>query len=117
MASHKHSDKEDPKRGLEVVGASAAAESDSVQTASGNAGADEQLNKLLAEKQELMETLVRRMEDLAASIEGRRVDGDAGLSPAVRMAAMLKEALAANTIGGTVDDGSRLRAAVNKRHH
>lgn len=63
MASHKHSDKEDPKRGLEVVGASAAAESDSVQTASGNAGADEQLNKLLAEKQELMETLVRRQAD------------------------------------------------------
>jgi molecular chaperone GrpE len=63
LASHKHSDKEDPKRGLEVVGASAAAESDSVQTASGNAGADEQLNKLLAEKQELMETLVRRQAD------------------------------------------------------
>ena len=37
--------------------------------------------------------------------------GDAALSPTTRLAAMLKEALAANTIGGKVDDDSRFRAA------
>lgn len=63
MPSHKHSEKENPKHGLEVVGASGAAESDSSQTASGNTSADEQVKKLLAEKQELMETLVRRQAD------------------------------------------------------
>jgi hypothetical protein len=38
--------------------------------------------------------------------------GDAALSPTTRLAAMLKEALAANTIGGKVDDDSRWRAAM-----
>jgi hypothetical protein len=33
------------------------------------------------------------------------------LSPTNRLAAMLKEALAANTIGGKVDEDARLRAA------
>ena len=49
------------------------------------------------------------MEDLAASLKGS--PADAALSPTTRLAAMLKEALAANTIGGKVDDESRRRAA------
>ncbi|MBZ5555711.1 MAG: DUF349 domain-containing protein [Acidobacteriia bacterium] len=60
-----------------------------------------------------METLVVRMEDLAKSLAGPMgaAADDATLSPTNRLAAMLKEALAANTIGGKVDDGSRWRAA------
>jgi hypothetical protein len=60
-----------------------------------------------------METLVTRMEDLAKSLEGPAAAGAgaAALSPTTRLAAMLKEALAANTIGGKVDDDSRWRAA------
>ena len=59
-----------------------------------------------------MEALVQRMEDLATSLAGpAAAAGDAALSPTTRLAAMLKEALAANTIGGKVDDDSRLRAA------
>jgi len=60
-----------------------------------------------------METLVVRMEDLAKSLAGpmNAAADDAALSPTNRLAAMLKEALAANTIGGKVDDGSRWRAA------
>ncbi|MBI3399973.1 MAG: DUF349 domain-containing protein [Acidobacteria bacterium] len=60
-----------------------------------------------------METLVLRMEDLATSLAGPigASKDDAALSPTNRLAAMLKEALAANTIGGRVDDGSRWRAA------
>jgi len=58
-----------------------------------------------------MEALVRRMEDLAKSLSAPSASGDAALSPTTRLAAMLKEALAANTIGGKVDDDSRFRAA------
>ena len=55
---------------------------------------------------------MRRVEDLAASLAGpAAAAGDAALSPTTRLAAMLKEALAANTIGGKVDDDSRWRAA------
>ena len=63
-----------------------------------------------------METLVTRMEDLARSIAGPAgaATADASLSPATRMAAMLREALASNTIGGKVDDDSRLRAAAEE---
>ena len=60
-----------------------------------------------------MESLVKRMEDLAntvASPAGAEA-ADAAMSPTNRLAAMLKEALAANTIGGKVDDDHRLRAA------
>ncbi len=57
-----------------------------------------------------MEALVRRMEDLAGSLAGRG-GADQNLSPTTRLAAMLKEALASNTIGGKVDDDSRWRAA------
>jgi uncharacterized protein DUF349 len=59
-----------------------------------------------------METIVQRMEDLAKSLGGPSgAAADASLSPTTRLAAMLKEALAANTIGGRVDDDSRFRAA------
>jgi hypothetical protein len=57
-----------------------------------------------------METLVRKMEDLAASLAGPQ-SVDQSLSPTNRLAAMLKDALAANTIGGKVDNDARLRAA------
>lgn len=59
-----------------------------------------------------MESIVQRMEDLAKSLAGpTTAAADASLSPTTRLAAMLKEALAANTIGGRVDDDSRFRAA------
>jgi hypothetical protein len=57
-----------------------------------------------------MESLVTRMEELAQSLSGPR-DADAELSPTMRLAAMLKDALASNTIGGKVDEDVRLRAA------
>ena len=56
-----------------------------------------------------LESLVKRMEDLAASL--RRGADEAAVSPTTKLAAMLKEALAANTIGGKVDVESRRRAA------
>jgi hypothetical protein len=61
-----------------------------------------------------METIVQRIEGLARAIGGPASAGtDAALSPTARMAAMLKEALAANTIGGKTDDDSRFRAAAD----
>jgi hypothetical protein len=59
-----------------------------------------------------MEMLVRRVEELARSVAGGTSDAD--LSPTTRLAAMLKEALAANTIGGKVEEESRLRAAAEE---
>ena len=50
-----------------------------------------------------METLVNRVEELAQSLAGPAASGaadEAALSPTDRLAARLKEALAANTIGG-----------------
>src|SRR5436190_5547718 len=62
-----------------------------------------------------MESLVKRIEDLASSLAGPAVSGgDAPVSPTTRLAAMLKEALAANTIGGKADEDSRLRAAAEE---
>ena len=58
-----------------------------------------------------METLVGKIEALAASLSGPAAQADAAISPTTRLAAMLKEALAANTIGGKPEDDSRLRAA------
>jgi uncharacterized protein DUF349 len=60
-----------------------------------------------------MEALVVKMEELARSLAGPAPEGaaDAALSPTTRLAAMLKEALAANTIGGKVDTDHRFRAA------
>jgi hypothetical protein len=57
-----------------------------------------------------METLVKRVEELAASLGGGVAAPGAEMSPQ-RLASMLKEALAANTIGGKVDVESRRRAA------
>jgi len=56
-----------------------------------------------------MEALVKRVEELAASLGGGPSDPGAQMSPQ-RLASMLKEALAANTIGGKVDVESRRRA-------
>lgn len=61
-----------------------------------------------------MEQLVKKVEDLAASLAGPATAPDANLSPANRLAAMLKDALAANTIGGKADDDSRWRAAAEE---
>jgi hypothetical protein len=63
-----------------------------------------------------MEALVTRMEELAKSLAGPAIGGggDAALSPTTRLAAMLKEALAANTIGGKVDNDQRFRAAADE---
>ena len=62
-----------------------------------------------------METIVKRIEDLATSLGGpASAAADAALTPATRLAAMLKEALAANTIGGKAEDDSRWRAAAEE---
>jgi len=58
-----------------------------------------------------MESLVKRMEDLAVSIAGPAGEPDQSLSPTTKLAAMLRDALAANTIGGKADADNRLRAA------
>jgi len=57
-----------------------------------------------------METLVAKVEALVASLSGPAAPAAEAASPTTRLAAMLKEALAANTIGGKADDESRLRA-------
>lgn len=60
-----------------------------------------------------METAVKRVEDLATSLGGpAAAASDAALSPTTRLASMLKEALATNTIGGKADQEARVRAAV-----
>jgi hypothetical protein len=64
------------------------------------------------ENRKRMETLVRRVEDLATAVTGP--SAAPALSPTDRLAAMLKEALAANTIGGRADDDSRMRAAAEE---
>jgi hypothetical protein len=61
-----------------------------------------------------MEGLVRRVEELAGPAAPGDASRDAALSPTTRLAAMLKEALASNTIGGKVDEESRLRAAAEE---
>ncbi len=58
-----------------------------------------------------LESLCTRIEGLAASTSAQESAGDEEVSPATRLAAMLKEALASNTIGGKVDEGARWRAA------
>jgi hypothetical protein len=64
--------------------------------------------------QKRMEALVKRIEDLAASLATQAPAADQALSPTTRLAAMLKEALAANTIGGKAEDDSRIRAAAEE---
>lgn len=58
-----------------------------------------------------MEALVTKVEALATSLSGAPGRVEEAASPTTRLAAMLKEALATNTIGGKGDDDSRLRAA------
>jgi hypothetical protein len=68
-----------------------------------------------AANEKRMEAIVRRIEDLAVSLAGPAGAGsDAGMSPATQLAARLKEALAANTIGGRVDEDARWRAAAEE---
>ncbi len=62
-----------------------------------------------------MEAIVRRVEDLAAALRGSQADKQ--MSPTERLAAMLKESLAANTIGGKVDPEARRRAAQEDVRH
>ena len=61
-----------------------------------------------------MESLVRRDGGTGHIPPVRRSAADDAMSPTARLAAMLKEALAANTIGGKVDDDSRWRAAAEE---
>jgi Domain of Unknown Function (DUF349) len=61
-----------------------------------------------------LEALCKRVEGLAASASAQESAGDETASPATRLAAMLKEALASNTIGGKVDEGARWRAAAEE---
>lgn len=61
-----------------------------------------------------MEALVRKIEDLAASLAAPPAAAAESLSPTTRLAAMLKEALAANTIGGKADDDSRMRGVAEE---
>ena len=83
-----------------------------VQAAQATALAGTELDPDTNRKQ--MESLVRKVEDLAAGLTGPQDEAaDAGLSSATRLAAMLKEALAANTIGGKAADETRLRAAAD----
>jgi hypothetical protein len=66
--------------------------------------------------QKRMESIVRRIEDLAGSLAGPAGDtaADASLTPATRLATMLRDALAANTIGGKVDEEAKWRAAAEE---
>lgn len=64
-----------------------------------------------------MEGLVRKVEELAKALAGPAGAADAAISPSARLASMLKEALAANTIGGRGEDESRLRAAAADLAH
>ena len=62
-----------------------------------------------------LEAIVTGMETLARSLAGAGSGQvDQSLSPTARLASMLKEALASNTIGGKVDDDSRWRAAADE---
>ena len=61
-----------------------------------------------------MDAIVKKMEDLADSLVGPGGKVDESVSPTTRLATMLREALAANTIGGKVDEDQRLRAAADE---
>jgi molecular chaperone GrpE len=63
LPAHKHSDKENPAPGFATGGASAAADTESQQAPGCDPATAEQVEKLVAEKQELMNTLVRRQAD------------------------------------------------------
>ena len=59
-----------------------------------------------------IKALVKKAEDLVASLGGAAAAPAADLSPVNVLAARLKEALAANTIGGKAEDDSRYRNAI-----
>jgi hypothetical protein len=61
-----------------------------------------------------MEGLVRKIEGLVETLAGSAAGAGDDATPATRLAAMLKEALAANTIGGKVDEESKWRAAMEQ---
>ena len=63
MPSQKHSDKENPSAGFGAGSAPAAANAEPQQAPGCDPATAEQLEKLRAEKQELMDTLVRRQAD------------------------------------------------------
>jgi molecular chaperone GrpE len=63
LPSNKHSDKENTATGAGAASASAPAGAESQQVSGGDPAPAEQLEKLLAEKQELMNTMVRRQAD------------------------------------------------------
>ena len=63
MASHKHPDKENAGFGVVSGGTAATADAQAQPASGGDPTAAEQLEKLQAEKQELMNTLVRRQAD------------------------------------------------------
>ena len=63
MASHKHPDKENAGFGVVAGGTAAAADAQAQPASGGDPTVAEQLEKLQAEKQELMNTLVRRQAD------------------------------------------------------
>jgi hypothetical protein len=61
-----------------------------------------------------MESLVHKAEELLGTFGGARPtteDRDEALSPSARLATLLKETLAANTMGGKIEDDGRWRAA------
>jgi hypothetical protein len=59
-----------------------------------------------------MEGIVKRVESIAESL-GETPAADPSVSPTERLAVMLREALAANTIGGKADNAARMRAAID----
>ena len=63
-----------------------------------------------------LESLVQKVEGLATSLTTASQPSavDETLSPSSRLATMLRDALASNTIGGKGEDGSRLRAAAEE---
>jgi len=63
LSSQKHSDKENPSSGFATGSAPTAADTESQQAPGCDPATAEQLDKLRAEKQELMNTLVRRQAD------------------------------------------------------
>jgi hypothetical protein len=60
------------------------------------------------------EAIIVKIEELATSLTTTRPGVDPSAAPASQLAAMLKEALAANTIGGKADGESKWRAALEE---
>lgn len=54
------------------------------------------------------------IEDVETAVAGSAKTSEAGASPAATLAALLRESLAANTIGGRVNEGAKLRVVADK---